>query len=853
MRRLVLAAAAVMLCVPLVRALEIPLTVTERAGENRVGNHVNSGIPLPQGAYKDASKFGLYTADGVPAPAQFVVRERWLADDSVKFMTVHFRVDLKAKGIAKFVVKDTPPELGRPFPTVKVEEADGTMTVNTGAIKFTVKKGEWHVFDAVEFGGKSVLKGPGKVVFKAEYGTTPNGYTTKAPEGLPVHDATAVVKEIKVDENAPGRAVVLVKGSFQQDGADKLDFQARYYALAGSPSVRVAFTVVNRQGKDWNEFVGIRSLGLELPLALAGKKSFALGASEGDDLAGEFADGGKVVMLQPNSVAYKVSGAAEATGKCKELETKRVGWLSLAGEDAAVTTAVRWFWQLHPKGLAATADGTVKVYLVPPQKEKAPAPEEEYTEPQTRIDLYTGGAKTHEILFAFHKPAGAADARARAMGVMEPLFAACPTEWYCQKTWAFGKLYDAKLENFRPEVRDLVRRYETNVDRSFTCVTIRTSGKAKKDQKIITPFEIKEKKKDGTLKDKVYCSAQKLEEYGWMNFGSHVEHGSKVKAGDSLNTQWDGNYYDFPRACVVRFVRTGMMHYFDEAQSSGLHLADIDIVHWHPKKPELSGIEHVCPNVGHFRTFWPGRKFQPSGNVHSCKSQSLYELYNLTGDAWYREAAILSGTYLTNHKGGNVRGMGNRIMGLLCAYRATREEKFKTAWKDDVVNRTAAGAVKKIGEGGTGRWDQAWQYGLGAEAMHDYLLITGDATVAKALTLAADSLMKCPWSSKQRSAYNGLSGFTVPVFGYAYEVTGDAKYLRYGITRLEKTANNYAGRSKSWAQMARISPQLLYYLAVDYKPPKPVYGGKEEADPPEAALGEAPAEEKKPPADVGEM
>ena len=38
----------------------------------------------------------------------------------------------------------------------------------------------------------------------------------------------------------PGRVVVLVKGAFQEGGADKLDFQARYYALAGSSSVPIS-------------------------------------------------------------------------------------------------------------------------------------------------------------------------------------------------------------------------------------------------------------------------------------------------------------------------------------------------------------------------------------------------------------------------------------------------------------------------------------------------------------------------------------------------------------------------------------------------------------------------------------
>ena len=40
-------------------AVEVPLTVTERAGVARVGNHVNSGVPLPVGAVKDVAGLDL--------------------------------------------------------------------------------------------------------------------------------------------------------------------------------------------------------------------------------------------------------------------------------------------------------------------------------------------------------------------------------------------------------------------------------------------------------------------------------------------------------------------------------------------------------------------------------------------------------------------------------------------------------------------------------------------------------------------------------------------------------------------------------------------------------------------------
>jgi len=250
MSKSILTACAALVLASSAGALEIPLTVVERAGLDRAANHVNSGVPLPLGAYKDVKKFELVTADGRGIwGVQFVVRERWLKDDSIRFMTVHFKTDLKAGQTRKFVVSDIPslrPPM--PMPHVLVSEADDAVTVKTrfGAnLTFTIKKGDWHLFDALESGGAR-LKAPGKVVFKAEYGKTPvGGGIARPPTGLDVKDAKPVVKSIKVEEKGPYRVVLLVKGSFQEGGADKLDFQARYYVLADSPAVRVAFTVIN--------------------------------------------------------------------------------------------------------------------------------------------------------------------------------------------------------------------------------------------------------------------------------------------------------------------------------------------------------------------------------------------------------------------------------------------------------------------------------------------------------------------------------------------------------------------------------------------------------------------------------
>lgn len=830
MQKLTLAGLAVIAAV-LASAVEIPLTLVERAGFARRDNHIHAGFPLPEGACMALDRFGLFAADGTPVPAGFVIRERWLKDNSVRWATLHFSADMQPGEIRKLVVRDNASGSAPVRPLAVTESGDG-VTVDTGALKFTVARGEWRLFDEVLLDGKPVIAAKqARVEFKAEYGSTPvqAGLAKPPPPGA-FRDAQAMLKTLVVEENTPQRAVLFVTGAFQENGVDKLDFQARYYALAGSPSIRVAFTVINRQGKAWDQFVGIRALGFALPVLTGGDNRVAMGASQGDDLAGTLAPGESVTLLQPSSVAYAVRGKMGASGACKAIATRRVGWLGLSGKDASLTVAVRWFWQLHPKGLEADGSGLVKVWLAPFQAETVTVPAGEYSEPLNRIDLYTGAAKTHEILFAFGRPADAAASRAVAMGVMEPLFAVCAPEWYCQKTWGFDRIYDVRLENFRPEARNLIRRYEDSVDRGFASVMMRAEGKAQQDARIDYALPAAGAP-DVSRTNRLWCSAQKCEEYGWLNFGGHAEHNTLVKENDALNSQWDGNYYDFPRACLIRFLRTGQFAYFEAALQAAAHLADLDMAHWHPGDPKLNGIERTCPSVGHVRQWWSGRPFGVSGNVDSAKSQSLFELYGLTGDAWYRQAGLLSADYLAVHGGSALRAQGNRMTGLWMAYRQTRDGKYRQAWEAQSAS-TVAGANATQGKR---LWDQAWMYGLACEALYNRLADAGDLDAGKAIPVAVDSLIygdknKTLGGSK-RSEYNGLAGFTLPCPGYAYELTGDAAYLRYGLERLAIAAGNGPGRSKTFAQHARISPQFLRYLALDYVPPKPVVGDKQTPDP----------------------
>jgi hypothetical protein len=116
-------------------------------------------------------------------------------------------------------------------------------------------------------------------------------------------------------------------------------------------------------------------------------------------------------------------------------EPRRPGWFEAGG----IGVGVRWFWQLYPKGFEVRPDGLLRVELVP-----------ETARPQ---NIYTGVAKTHEMILAFGKENLIAQ-------LDDPLYAAAPPKWYTRDTHALGRLVESAPEAIRSQYWPLIQRYD---------------------------------------------------------------------------------------------------------------------------------------------------------------------------------------------------------------------------------------------------------------------------------------------------------------------------------------------------------------------------------------------------------
>ncbi|MGW8179529.1 MAG: hypothetical protein ACWGQW_12340, partial [bacterium] len=134
-----------------VLALDVPLIVTEEEGVARIENPVNSGVPLPRGAVRNVSELRLLDAEGEVVLASIEPRCRWLGDNSLKWVTVHFLTSLPPYGTKKYRLVESRESI--PDSPLKVTKGDGTVTVITGPAKFIVSADRFAPFKQVYLRG----------------------------------------------------------------------------------------------------------------------------------------------------------------------------------------------------------------------------------------------------------------------------------------------------------------------------------------------------------------------------------------------------------------------------------------------------------------------------------------------------------------------------------------------------------------------------------------------------------------------------------------------------------------------------------------------------------------------------
>jgi hypothetical protein len=332
--------------------------------------------------------------------------------------------------------------------------------------------------------------------------------------------------------------------------------------------------------------------------------------------------------------------------------------------------------------------------------------------------------------------------------LQKPLFARCPTSWYCQETRVLGRLVDATPSAFKPEFREDVRRFDGHMKKSLENLFARRDFNRGRDG------------------------------YGIFNFGDHinyVEEDRRDKAGEipgGPDTHWDNNYYRFPHLMFLQFLRTGEAGYFDMAMECQQHHADIDTLCW----PEnVAGAARYSAGPDHIRQVDEHLRcagIYVSDSFNHFKNEHHFDRYYLTGDrgAWdvgMRSArfALAMGTKGISQN----RSTGHGAFALLAGYQATGDKKYLEAARELAMGQ---GKANTIG------------LGIAADGARSYYEVTGDAEArARAVGIAKEMM------ASAKINRHPIEGDGVQAAAFAYGCNGDEDRLEAALKGLRALAD----------------------------------------------------------------
>lgn len=753
--RIALASAFVFLFASFATAGElVKLKVAEVAGVERRSEPVTSGIPFPQGAVKDASELALAGADGKPVPAAFTVLTTWPKDKSVRWALLDTQVSVPANGAAELaVVKGA---AAAPAAKLTVEDGPETITVNTGVLKFTVRKKGFRVFESAwldESGGgqfddaHKLLAEPGEGL----------AMTVKGQRYTSAGDAESAVT---VEEKNSMRVALLASGRLAGPGGDRYNYEVRIHAYVGSPLVKVVPTVIKKFGKRRDITQNFDDLSLGLKLASAKDLSYALG---GDDApaAGKLETGKTAGVLAGSSTKWDFTGEAKGSGDPRAKKPLTLGWADLSGAAGGVTVGVYRFWQVCPKGLELSGDGTIDVGLYPRKLGK----------PQ---EFYTGMARTHEVLVAFHGKSAPTEVQKRFVAFQRPLFAQAPAEWYCQKTGVFGPMNSAGTELAAGAAAE-VKKLDAQISSCFDQLT-------------------------GQRQDNYQRNGVTMDAYGFLAYGDTIHYTwDEEPVGSPWKIAWDSNYYDLPHLACLTFARTGERKFLDFFIDHTWHLMDVDVIFWDDMPAEARGGSRRCPATNHVGFDPPDHK-EPVHNASfdHHKSESLFERYLLLGDHRALSAAQDLLWWADNAKRDGALGMrnsANQTMTLIAGYWMSGDEKYLAHAK-----KLVDGNIGLLGQkGGSFLGKYNFTDGLVLESLAKYHWATGDEAAAKGVQ------RYCDWQIETKADGYDASATSIG-HAFAYSFTGDEKYLKAAFTYMAKGSTGNLG--KDMAISFRSTPYI---------------------------------------------
>lgn len=286
--------------------------------------------------------------------------------------------------------------------------------------------------------------------------------------------------------------------------------------------------------------------------------------------------------------------------------------------------------------------------------------------------------------------------------------------------------------------------------------------------------------------------------YGMLNFGDSYDPGYTAQGRGGGDLVWCNNEYDYPHACALLYVRTGIRRFLDYNIASCSHWMDVDVCHYHANSLYVGGQwEHTG---GHCKN-----------GVMVCSHEwveGLLDYYHFTGDERGLETALgigdnvlrLLNTPMYAKVGeANARETGWALRTLTALYVETRDEKWLSkcepiirdfqVWEEQYGNWLApytdntlirVGFMISVAIGSVMRYYREFP----RPELKDMMLRAVDDLIENCYMEKLGCFYYKELPSINRLGQNTL---LLEALAIAYELSGDAKYLKPGIETFRRS------------------------------------------------------------------
>lgn len=297
----------------------------------------------------------------------------------------------------------------------------------------------------------------------------------------------------------------------------------------------------------------------------------------------------------------------------------------------------------------------------------------------------------------------------------------------------------------------------------------------------------------------------RIRAYGILHWGDAPDMGYTRQGRGNGELVWTNNEYDFPHAMMLMFIKLAERRMLDYLLVAAQHQMDVDVCHYHTDPLRMGGqVIHSARHV--------------SGYVAPCHQwvEGLIDYYHLTGDERILETAVGIGENIMRileqpryqGEGGiNARETGWAMRALVALYKETNAEKWlkpcaKIVDHFEIWKKQYGGWLAPYTDHTVIR--VPFMIAIAVNSLMRYYRIRPEERIKTMILEAVDDLVENCILENGLFYYKelptlrrlGNNPLILEALTYAYEFTGNKRYLEIGLPTFKLNIKSGSGGRK---------------------------------------------------------